>query len=453
MVIHKIKFIVISFLILLFTGCSAFLSQQKQPEFVKVKDGKFYRAEKPYYFLGTNLWYGGYIASKGSTGDRERLIKELDFLKSINVTNLRILAASEQSPIENAVTPAMQSKPGEYNEELLDGLDFLLSEMGKRNMVGVLFLNNYWEWSGGMSQYNAWTSGGEMIDPTRTGRWHEFMQRSADFYTNVEGNKYYKLYIEKLINRINNYTGIVYKNDPTIMAWQLANEPRPGNSNDAKDVIQNYYRWVDETASFIKAIDINHLVTTGNEGLAGSLQSEEIYLTAHANKNIDYITFHLWPKNWGWFNAKKIEETFPSTLTKAIDYLNKHIEYARKLNKPITLEEFGLGRDFETIEQGTPVTARDKFYATIFELIYDSAAVGAPFAGSNFWGWGGIARAKNPDGKWHEGDPFMGDPPQEPQGLNSILNADSSTIDIISRFAKKMNELNDEKRKLTTSDK
>ena len=30
------------------------------------------------------------------------------------------------------------------------------------------------------------------------------------------------------MNRTNTITGIPYRDDPTIMAWQLANEPRPG---------------------------------------------------------------------------------------------------------------------------------------------------------------------------------------------------------------------------------
>lgn len=70
--------------------------------FVQVKDGHFVRDGKPYYYVGTNFWYGAILGSEGQGGNRERLCKELDKMK----------------------------------------------EMGKRKMVAVLYLNNSWEWSG-----------------------------------------------------------------------------------------------------------------------------------------------------------------------------------------------------------------------------------------------------------------------------------------------------------------
>ena len=40
------------------------------------------------------------------------------------------------------------------------------------------------------------------------------------------------------------------------------------------------------------------------EGLAGSAQDAKLYLAAHSSPHIDYLTYHLWPKNWGWFDSK-----------------------------------------------------------------------------------------------------------------------------------------------------
>ena len=36
----------------------------------------------------------------------------------------------------------------------------------------------------------------------------------------------YKGYLKKVATRINTFTGVAYKNDPTIFAWDLLNEPR-----------------------------------------------------------------------------------------------------------------------------------------------------------------------------------------------------------------------------------
>ena len=421
---------------LFITGCSTFFFK-KSPEFVKVQDTKFIIDGKPYYFLGTNLWYGCYLGSSGKTGDRDRLIKELDLLKSICITNLRILAASEKSEIKNSLKPAIQNQPGIYDENLLEGLDFLLYEMGKREMKAVVFLNNYWEWSGGMAQYNAWTKGEKVADPDDPNfGWGEFMRLSATFYSSEEGNKLFKNYIEKIINRKNIFSDLYYYEDPAIMAWQLANEPRPWGSGEQ---IENYYRWIDSTAKFIHTLDPNHLVSTGNEGTMGSLKSEEYYVNAHKSKYIDYLTFHLWVKNWSWYDAKNFSATFDSAKIKAIDYINDHIQFAKILNKPITLEEFGIGRDLENHSINSTTSARDDYFSTLFSLVYDSAAAGAPIAGTNFWTWGGYGRAQHNDFIWREGDSFTGDPPQEPQGLNSIFDTDYSTLKIIEHYADKMN--------------
>jgi mannan endo-1,4-beta-mannosidase len=41
----------------------------------------------------------------------------------------------------------------------------------------------------------------------------------------------YKNWISHLLNRENTYNGLLYKNDPTIFGWELANEPRCAGSN------------------------------------------------------------------------------------------------------------------------------------------------------------------------------------------------------------------------------
>src|SRR5690606_29300437 len=128
-----------------------------QEEFITVKGTQFFKQGKPYYYIGTNAWYFMNIASGGKGGDRERLLKELDQLQQLGINNLRIMAATEGPPSEPyRIHPAVQNKPGEYDEELLEGLDFLLVELGKRDMHAVLCLNNFFMWSGGMAQYVSW---------------------------------------------------------------------------------------------------------------------------------------------------------------------------------------------------------------------------------------------------------------------------------------------------------
>jgi mannan endo-1,4-beta-mannosidase len=59
-------------------------------------------------------------------------------------------------------------------------------------------------------------------------------------------------------------------------------------------------------------------------------------------------------------------------------------------------------------------------------------------AGSNFWAWGGDEKGKDAGRVWRRGDPLIGDPPQEAQGLNAVFSTDRSMIDVISEHAFKM---------------
>ena len=53
------------------------------PSYVTTHDGKFYRGDKEYKFIGANFWFGAVLASEGQGGDRERLQKELDLMHGL----------------------------------------------------------------------------------------------------------------------------------------------------------------------------------------------------------------------------------------------------------------------------------------------------------------------------------------------------------------------------------
>jgi len=430
----KLRIIIITGIAMLLSGCSSFFINSA-PEFIKVQGKHFIKNDKPYCFAGANFWPGLYLGSETNAGDRERLLRELDRLQAAGITNLRILGASENAYFSNEVQPAIQTAPGIYDESLLTGMDFLLSEMGKRNMYAVIYLNNYWWWSGGMCQYNAWVDSSTAVSDSDFGL---TMDYSASFYANTEAMQLFRNYIKYIVTRKNTITDKYYYNDPAIMSWQLANKPRPGRDNK---LAAEYCEWIDSTAGFIHSLDSNHLVSIGSEGLQGSLMDSLLYMKIHSYKSVDYLTFHLWAKNWGWYDAQKPEETFPVSVKNADDYIKQHIEFGNELNKPVVMEEFGLGRDKEKLTEDVPVTYRDKYYENIYTLLYDSASAGSAMAGSNFWAWGGEVRGQHPDCIYVQGDKFVGDPPQEPQGLNSVFDTDSTTVEIIKQHAIKMNNL------------
>lgn len=410
-----------------------------QSDFVKVNGTHFEINGEPYYFLGTNFWYGMNLGARGKSGDRERLIRELDQIKLLGMSNLRIVAGSEGPDDEPwRMVPALQSAPGIYNEEVWEGLDFLLNEMGKRNLYAVVCLNNFWPWSGGMAQYVAWENGQTIPypPPAEGGNWATYQLFTSRFYQSEKAKTQFEKHILKVLHRKNVFSGKVYKDDPTIMAWELANEPRGILKK------RSYRNWINRTTRFIKSHDANHLVTIGSEGMTPSRLAGNRFIKDHKSKDIDYSTLHIWVQNWGWYDPDKSEESLPKAKAKAEKYLNDHLRMAEKLEKPLVLEEFGISRDKDDHSAVATVSVRDDYYRYIFEKGLKLSQAATSFAGINFWAWGGEGRPSKPRSVWKPGDDFIGDPPHEYQGWYSVYDQDSSTHSIIREYARKFNHLN-----------
>ncbi len=419
---------------------SATQAANKQ-NFISVTGTHFSQKGSTYYVVGANLWYGGYLGSAGKIGNRMRLAKELDNLKALGINNLRVLAVSEKSDLNSAVHPSTTNGFDQYDEELLAGLDFFMAEVAKRDMTVVLYLNNFWQWSGGMTQYMSWVDGKPVQDPNVTNDYESFMKKSASFYQNKKAQNEFRKTIKKIVTRVNTVTGKPYSDDPTLMSWQLANEPRPGNSKATAKEKSIYIRWVIDTAKYIHSLDKNHMVSSGSEGLMGSVNDENVFVDAHSSPYIDYLTYHMWVRNWGWYDQKKPDETWDNALTKGKNYLNVHIDIAKKIGKPIVLEEFGLDRDNGAYDIQSTTHYRDKFYREVFDIVHKRAAAGDAIAGYNFWAWNGAGRTTNANYWWKEGDDYMGDPPQEQQGMYGIFDSDISTILLLKEYSNKMHSI------------
>ena len=409
----------------------------EQSGFVQVAGTSFHIDGKPYRFHGVNMWYAGYLGAE-DIGNRERLMRELDFLKSIGVDNIRVLGGSQQSPLRNSLDIAIQDTDGNVDEDLLVGLDFLLVEMAKRDMKAVIYLTNFWEWSGGMATYLYRVNGGQIVDPSfPENKWPAFAVFTKDFYSSEPAKALFSYYVTKIVRRTNTISGIAYSDDPTIMSWQLANEPRPGHATMSD--VKGFSHWIEETAGLIKALAPHQLVSTGNEGVTGCIGRADCFVASHASAQVDYLTFHMWPNNWGWIDAADPMTRLPEAIQKADDYIGVHLKIANDLGKPIVLEEFGLPRDNGGSQPGTPTRARDAFLEHVFARVSEDAAAGGPFAGTNLWAWGGFGRAEHADYIWRAGDTnFVGDPPQEAQGLNSVFDVDFRTVAIIREHATKL---------------
>lgn len=427
----KKQFLLLTVLLFLLGACAP---KPAEHSFIKVNaDGQFVRDGKPYYFVGANFWYGAILGSEGEGGNRERLHKELDFLKSIGINNLRVLVGADgENGIKTRVEPSLQVAPGVYNDTILAGLDYFMNELCERDMTAVLYLNNSWEWSGGYSVYLQWSGHGDVVVPAVDG-WPAYMEYVKQFPQSDSAKALFANHVNYIVSRTNRYNQIKYVDDPTIMSWQIGNEPRAFSDENKEP----FARWMADVAAQIKSLDPNHMVSSGSEGSWGCEMDMNLFEKIHADPNINYLNIHIWPYNWSWVKADSLKELLPRAKENTKKYIDDHMVIARKYSKPIVLEEFGFPRDGFSFSKEAPTTARDEYYRYVFDLIRQDRESGGLFAGCNFWAWGGFA-GQNPDHVfWEKGDDYTGDPAQEQQGLNSVFATDS-TIEIIKAENRKL---------------
>ena len=373
-------------------------------EFYHVEDCRIVYKGQPQYYIGTNVWY----ASRLALEDPERLAAELDTLKGLGMTNLRILATDEN----------------------FEGLDIVFKEMRGRGMSAVLYLNNAWEWTDDC--YISWlerAGAGKQPHPATDG-YGAYMSAMWKFASTPKAVELYQEHVKRVVSR--------YKDEPAVFSWQICNEPRPFTSDP--DAQKEYIDYIQGTAKLIKSIDRNHMVSTGNEGSMGCEGDIDLFVRAHDCPEIDYLTIHIWPYNWSWVREGNVVEGIDDAISSTGRYISSHLEKAYYLNKPVVIEEFGYPRDGFEYVNDAPVTARDKYFAFIFDNVLESAKAGGRLAGCNFWAWSGFAVQTPGHQFWQEGDELCGDPFQEAQGLNGVYLSDSSTIGVISRYTDKLNK-------------
>ncbi len=187
-------------------------------------------------------------------------------------------------------------------------LDALLAAASRHNVRLIIALVDNWYYYGGTPQYCAWRN-----IPYK--RW------CPAFYTDPAIKADFKTWVSTLLHRTNTITGIAYRDDPTIFAWQLANEP----AAETEILLE----WADEMTTLIRAHDPNHLISFGDTGFG---RSPADFARLMAAPNIDFGTLHLYP-------AYQQPATSPEECDQI---MRQYLAIAQTANKPVVLEEFGL---------------------------------------------------------------------------------------------------------------
>ncbi|OAY62609.1 Mannan endo-1,4-beta-mannosidase 1 [Ananas comosus] len=267
----------------------------------------------------------------------------------------------------------LQYSPGSYNEAMFQGLDFVVSEAGKHGIYLILSLVNNYKDFGGRPQYVEWARDrGENVTS------------DDDFYRNEIVKGYYKNHVKTVVTRVNTISRVAYRDDPTILAWELINEPRCEDDLSGATL----QGWIAEMGGYVKSIDRAHLVEIGMEGFYGAASQFRkqfnpnglVFGTDFVPNNqvqgIDFATIHAYPGIWlsNWTNEEQ--------LRYLRDWTQAHVEDSAALvKKPLLFTEFGKSlRD-----SGSGVPQRDALLEAAFDSIYGSAQNGGPLAGGLFW--------------------------------------------------------------------
>ncbi len=416
--------------------------------FVYTKGTQFMCDGSPYYFAGTNCYYVTY---------KEELAVDTIF-ENMNDMGLNVLRIwgnldvgvkaenfDEANPVFTGNSEGQGQKDGTYfqyfdpqlkkpvvNEGAngLGKLDYVVKQAEEHNVKLIITFTNYWEAFGGMDQYCLWL---KEIDGKQHAR--------NEFYTNETMQGWYKDYIKTLLNHKNIYTGEKLMDSEAIFAWELANEPRVdsnysasrGGMDSPDDLTSDVgckknvlYNWAKDCSEYVKSIDPNHMVCIGDEGM---FNFEKTYdaLTEHGVDSwfaftgdagvdfeklmtidtVDFGTPHMYVDQWNTAYHSASQSVIPegnNGLDDDMDWLKLHAQYAKEVNKPVILEEFGLSPQKCMLFSQDNKAFRDTYYKKWLDLIDGTSEDGEyAYAGYTYWM---IAGKNTEDGYYHDYDGY-----------------------------------------------
>ncbi|HEX7882943.1 MAG TPA: cellulase family glycosylhydrolase [Afipia sp.] len=182
-------------------------------------------------------------------------------------------------------------------------VDFLIAEAGKRHLKLIVAFLDFWAYTGGAQQMRAW---------------YGSQDKSGFFFRDRRTRRDYMSWVRHVVQRVNSFSGIAYRDDPTIMAWELMNE---GNASPESLRLA----WTAEMSAYVKFLDPNHLVSSGHANVSDKLSDLSI-------ATLDFGTWHGYPLFYN------------QTVQQFSDNITEFCQLAARANKPVLLEEFGYAR-------------------------------------------------------------------------------------------------------------
>ena len=329
--------------------------------FVRTRGTRFVVKGKPFRFVGAN------VAIMYRDEDRARMPETLARAAQSGIRVVRVWASGEGGPndvgpiADFADWPRMHPfrwAPGQWNEDAFVHLDKVIAEASRNNIYVQLCLTNWWRDTGGITQYLRWAGINDAADNAYPFGINN--DRAMLFYTNDETRRLYREHIEKLVNRRNTITGVLYRDDPNIFGWELINEGQAvtGRWHERR-------AWIAEMSGYLRSLDPNHVITPGTWGYRTAAERRE-WLLDHQLPNVDYADVHNYPR--------PDTDVFVDSPRAMAEFVDNRAAAAFSIKKPLVFGEFGMG------PEGYNGFSQTEWFRAFLE-----STVRAGSAGSMFW--------------------------------------------------------------------
>jgi mannan endo-1,4-beta-mannosidase len=349
-------------------GAAFFIFRERTPAggpsrrdaFVRTRGSKFVVGGRPFRFVGAN------VAVMHRDEDRAAMPETLSRASQAGIRVVRVWAFGEGGP--NDIGPLadfadwprthpFRFAPDNWNEEAFVHLDWVMAEAARNHLYVQLCLANWWRDTGGVTQYLRWAG----ISDAANDKFNFGInpERAQLFYTNDETRRLYRQHVEKIVNRRNTLTGSLYRDDPTILGWELINEAQvtTGHWDERRN-------WIKEMSAYVKSLDPYHLVTPGDWGYRTATERRE-WLIDHQLATIDYCDVHNYPR--------PDENVFVDSPTAMREFIDNRAAAAFAVKKPLVFGEFGMG------VEGHHGFSQTEWFRAFFESNVRSGSAGAMF--------------------------------------------------------------------------
>lgn len=295
--------------------------------FVQVEGRRFVLEGRAFRFLGANA------SIMHGAPHRAAVESTLDAVAADGLKVVRVWALGEQPEGSEPWTRDYAFRIGRdgWVEGSFAHLDRVLDAARSRGLKVIVVLANRWGDYGGIPRYLDWA--GVSLPLTR-GALPETVLRS--FFGEASANELYRAHVERVVTRVNPRTGLAYRDDPTILSWELINESDA--SRHGRDALLG---WTRAMARYVRSLDPSHLVAAGHIGYTRQEQ-RDTWLAVQRLPEVDYADAHAYP------TLLRSVRTLPALD----DFIDDHVQLAHHVvGKPFVWGEFGFSTN-ERIHHG-----------------------------------------------------------------------------------------------------